>query len=948
MSLVNNAAAAAFWFGLLALPSLGSAAPPQVDRVATAVDAGKRVSLGSALPAWASVAEDRGAVPADLPLTHLSLTLKRSPERQAAFEAFLAEQKDPSSPNYQRWLTPTEVGTEFGVSDHDIEAISGWLRSEGLSVDSVSSSRTRIRFSGNAAAVGNAFATQLRYYGDEKRIANTSSAEIPQALNGVVASVSGLHTVKFRSARHSGGTGTSMINPASPQPAGTHCDGTDCSYVVFPADFSAIYDLNPVYQQGIDGSGQTIAIVGRERVYTEDIRHYQTLIGQPVEFPTVIVPPTGTDPGNPATTCSDTGTPSCSHPSDEVLDQSEATLDVQRASSVAPGASIDLIVSSDTNSVDGVFISMDYAIDHDPVPAKILSISFTACEADSSSDAAESLDDFFAQAEAEGISVFVASGDAGVAGCASLDSAPTPGEPLSTNILCASGHVTCVGGTEFADAANPTAYWRSTNGAYYLSAIGYIPEGAWNDPLSSSGAPQLAATGGGVSSYIDKPSWQVGTGVPGNEGRYSPDVSFVASAREGYFTCFAAQGGPCTVAGGSFTFLISGGTSASAPDMAGVAALLNQKTGSAQANLNPRLYALAANPSNGVFHDVTVATSGVSGCTLDEPSLCNNSTPGPSGLQGGLAGFQVGTGYDEATGLGSIDVAKLLANWSGSSGTGINLNQRGLTGAWYNPATGGQGVVMEVAPDFYGTGQGLLFGGWFTYDVTAAGGQRWYSVQGTVSSTSSSVTMPIYISEGGNFSAPPAVGVASVGQATLAFTDCTHATMTFSFSDGSGRSGTIPLTRLLNNVACTTSGSGSSPPNDYYLSGTWYNPATAGQGFLFDINPEQQTLFIAWYTYATNGAAIGGPASQRWFSLQASFTPGISSLDNVPIYATTGGAFNSGTPTPTTTPVGTANLSFQSCNAATLAYTFDGGEDAGQTGTIPLSRLSPAASSCNL
>ena len=275
----------------------------------------------------------------------------------------------------------------------------------------------------------------------------------------------------------------------------------------------------------------------------------------------------------------------------------------------------------------------------------------------------------------------------------------------------------------------------------------------------------------------------------------------------------------------------------------------------------------------------------------------------------------------------------------------MNLNQIGLTGSWYNPATSGQGVVMQVVPDFYGAGEGFLFGGWFTFDVTAAGGQRWYSVQGQVSSSASSATLPIYISTGGNFDAAPVVGVTQVGEITLAFSDCTHGTMSYAFTDGSGRSGTIPLTRLGSNVACTAQGGAQNPPADFYLSGTWFDPATGGQGLLFDIDPLQGTFFGAWYTYAANGQQIGGPASQRWFSLQSDFTAGVHALDNITIYASSGGVFN-GPATVTTTPVGTASITFATCNSATLSYTFTSGSNSGRHGSIALQRTSPAPAAC--
>ncbi len=174
---------------------------------------------------------------------------------------------------------------------------------------------------------------------------------------------------------------------------------------------------------------------------------------------------------------------------------------------------------------------------------------------------------------------------------------------------------------------------------------------------------QVAGTGGGVSAYIATPSWQKGTGVPSTRsGRYTPDVAFSASQHDAYFACLAANN-QCPSNG----FVIFAGTSASAPDMAGIAALLNQKQGSAQGLLNPNLYTLAATPNNGVFHDVTVATSGVTNCAVTTPSMCNNSTAGPTTLTGGLSGYLVNTGYDEATGLGSINVANLLTNWASTT-----------------------------------------------------------------------------------------------------------------------------------------------------------------------------------------------------------------------------------------------------------------------------------------
>ncbi|TLY51374.1 MAG: hypothetical protein E6K53_07570, partial [Gammaproteobacteria bacterium] len=734
-------------------------APPARTLITARIDPQQRVALQGHVATWARVEHDRGAVPDDTSLTHLALALKRSPEREAAFQQLLKDQQNPASPQYHHWLTPVEVGDQFGASQQDIDAIGAWLTKQGLRVDGVTNGRMRITFSGSAGAIAATFGTALRYYavGSETRIANAQAPSLPAALTGAVHGVAGLHTTKFHPT-HRMTPQQGVLQGLQPQ-----MNGGSGTHYVSPADFAKIYDLPASY----NGSGQSIAIASKARVYDADDTNFKARSGVNFAEPTVIIPTGGVDPGAPATTCTTTPTDTCSNPSEQVGLQGEATLDVQRAGSAAPGAQLKLIASADVGQQDGVVLSIEYAIDANPVPAKILSISFASCEHDDGSSASIAFDQLYQQAAAEGISVFVASGDGGVAGCEPLDATPTTTQVISTNTLCASGYVTCVGGTEFADAANPSTYWSSSNGAGYLSALGYIPEGAWNDPIDSSGKTQYSATGGGYSVYIPTPSWQVGPGVPGTQGRYTPDVSLAASPREGYLTCVAAQGGSCAISGGSFGFIGSGGTSASAPSMAGITALLNQKTGSAQGNLNPRLYALATTPANGVFHDVTVASSGVTGCDVSVPSLCNNATPGPTGLSGGLQGYLVGNGYDLATGLGSIDVSNLLNQWNNTAPAVFNLNQHGLTGSWYDANTAGQGFVIETYPDLNGTGQGYLAAGWYTFDVSAAGGQRWYTVQGSAVSGAASASLGIYAATGGNFNAAPKITATQVGTATL-------------------------------------------------------------------------------------------------------------------------------------------------------------------------------------
>lgn len=283
-----------------------------------------------------------------------------------------------------------------------------------------------------------------------------------------------------------------------------------------------------------------------------------------------------------------------------------------------------------------------------------------------------------------------------------------------------------------------------------------------------------------------------------------------------------------------------------------------------------------------------------------------------------------------------------------SADLSVNLDQHGLTGTWYNPSTSGQGLITEVYADNIAPGQGTLAAGWFTFDTTAAGGPRWYSLQGAVKSTDTAAALTIYTSTGGNFNAAPSVSATAVGQATLQFTDCAHAILNYTFTDGSNRKGFTPLNRLTFNTTCSPTGDNGTAPQNYLLSGGWYNPATSGQGFQFDVNPAETLIAGAWYTFAPNGASASGAAGQRWYSLQAfGFEPGDTTATGVAIIETTGGVFHDPT-TVTRTTVGSANISFQSCNAMTVSYSFTAGTNQGLSGTVSLVRAGPTPAGCTL
>ncbi len=312
-------------------------------------------------------------------------------------------------------------------------------------------------------------------------------------------------------------------------------------------------------------------------------------------------------------------------------------MDVEWAGAIAKNATIKFVTTQSTSSMDGINLSALYAVNHNVAP--IITLSYGLCEADLGTAGNAFWNSTWAQAASQGMSVFVSSGDNGAAGCDS-PSLKTAVRGRAVNGLCSTPYSTCVGGTQFNDSYTPGLYWSPTNGTGQSSAIGYIPESAWNESSWSGG---LWAGGGGASITYSKPSWQAASGVPADGKRDVPDVSMHASIMDAYVV---------QVQGGVF---YASGTSAAAPSLASAIALVLENKGAAQGNVNPTFYALANQQlsagGSAIFHDVA---SG------------NNSVPG-------VTGFASGAGYDEATGLGSVDASLLVNHWSDAGQVNFTL-----------------------------------------------------------------------------------------------------------------------------------------------------------------------------------------------------------------------------------------------------------------------------------
>jgi subtilase family serine protease len=670
-------------------------------RITQAIDETDRVVLQGNTHPMARPQFDRGAAPASLPMNRMLLVLRHTPEQEAAIKDLLAEQQNQSSPRFHQWLAPQQYGQMFGPSDADLQTVTAWLESHGFQVARVTNGRHVIEFSGTAEQVQGAFHTSIHQYlvNGMDHWANNADPEIPAALASVVVGVKSLHNFTPQSARHFAGqfrrsttTGrtTKLSGPDFTYPAG--CDPASttnfCEFGLGPTDFATIYNVLPLWKAGIDGSGQSIAIVQDSNISVQDVRNFRALFALPANDPEIILD--GPDPGLNG-------------------DEPEAVIDVSWSGGVAKGAKIKLVVSAGTNTTSGVDLSALDIVDNNIAP--IMSESFLQCELFNGTAENQFLNALWQQAAAEGITPFVAAGDSGSAGCDDFDTASTAQFGLAVNGLASTPYDIAVGGTDFlAVVINPTEFFSLTNDPItQASALSYIPELPWNDscanilfgadPVTDCNTTaittnflDIVAGSGGVSSCTisdgqdvssckggyPKPSWQTGVGVPKDGKRDLPDVSLFAGnnfLNVFYIFCEAdiSPTPSCNLNPPYTNFLGAGGTSFGSPTFAGIMAMVAQKTQSRQGNANFVFYKLAAGenlancnstgtslPANTcIFNDVTIGTNIVP-CVAGSP---NCTTEGQSVPVGVMTGYTSGIGYDLTSGLGSVNAANLVNNW---------------------------------------------------------------------------------------------------------------------------------------------------------------------------------------------------------------------------------------------------------------------------------------------
>ena len=687
--------------------------------ITQAIDPNDLATLRGNVHPLARAEYDQGVIPDSQPLHRMLLLLQRSAAKESALRQLLDDQQNKFSPNFHGWLTPEQFGAQYGPAAADVQTITSWLADQGFRVVRISAGNTVIEFEGTAGQVRNAFHTQIHRYvvAGKEHTANASDPEIPAALAPVVAGVVSLNNFPAVSHALSMGTfqksrTTGVISPLSPTPLAQRPlytpPNTSNTFLLAPADFATIYNVTPLWNTGIDGTGQSIAIIGDSNINVSDIQNFRALFGLSNNFTTDNVIVDGIDPGI------------------LVGDETEADLDIEWSGAVAKNATIKLVIAAATEVSGGTHLAALYAVDHNV--AGVLSESFGNCEQALGTVNNQYYSGLWEQAAAQGMTVVLSAGDGGSAGCDDFNVQQPASHGLAVSGYASTPFNVAVGGTDFDQIDKWTKYWSATNDpTTFASALGYIPEIPWNDScaqlgLTGCGTSELGgdlinivAGSGGASTIYGKPLWQSGPGVPADNKRDLPDVSLFASngfTGTGYLVCESDQGAYCQLSGTYFSYMPIGGTSASAPSFAGILALINQSQAkqnfsNRQGNANYVLYALAkkqanvtpalncnasANPVAGcTFNDITKGNSFLAGGSVGSNSVvCNGGSTNCSAAIAGTDGILVTlanakmpawtttTGYDLATGLGSVNAQNLATNWgtanSVATSTTLSLN----------------------------------------------------------------------------------------------------------------------------------------------------------------------------------------------------------------------------------------------------------------------------------
>ncbi len=446
-------------------------------------------------------------------------------------------------------------------------------------------------------------------------VAPTATASVPAALRGLVTGVVGLDTRPLADstkplidARWSRGTAHAAQVPR--QTSGyvprtgtaTGCPAALAQRGFTPNQYLTAYDYGPLRLAGLSGQGERVALIEIDGFHYSDVRSFASCFGLAV----------------PAINVFGVGL------SKPLAPGGETTLDLEVLDAVAPRLKAIDVYESNSAAAD-LLASLAAPLQNQGSKPQVISASLGVCEPGLafalSRSGIQVAEGSLQLAAASGITILAASGDAGSSACIGNSG---PVDALAVSYPASSWWATGVGGTNVE-----------------LNSLNQIVgQPVWNDePVA------LGAGGGGLSSLFRRPSYQ--TGVVGPNRRAVPDVSMLADVAPGYDIYCTARG-DCVNGQNSKPWVPVGGTSAATPLLAGGIALVDQDLrlhGRQDVGLaNPLLYALDRSPAaSQVVYDVTIGDNDLG------PDLVGNGQP--------LGCCTAAVGYDDASGLGSVDLS---------------------------------------------------------------------------------------------------------------------------------------------------------------------------------------------------------------------------------------------------------------------------------------------------
>jgi subtilase family serine protease len=614
---------------------------------AVAAPAG-RTKLNGNRPAWAKSAQRTGDVSSN---EQVDVAVFLKWRNGADLDSFAAAVSNPRSAQYRQYLTPAAFRARFSPSQSDVDAVSSWLKSQGLKVTGTPDNRHWVNATGTAAEVAKAFGTTLgtyKYRGGQHR-APDSEPSLPDSVANLVTAVSGLEDGDFATPRAAPLAAFVNAPPCSkswadhmasdkPPAFGQTQPYAPCGYD--PAQLRGAYGTSSAVASGTDGRGQTVAIVDAYAAPTieQDTNEYSSRHG----LPPVNLSQVWATPGLDNTK----GSPKCGGAQGWY---GEETLDVEAVHSMAPGANV-VYVGGKTCGDQDLLAAVTTILDHGL--AQIVSNSYGNLGEGVSPQEAQAEDDVYKQASVEGIGLYFSSGDDG-------DESINLGHP-EADFPATDPWVTAVGGTSLAVGGSNSYLFETGWGTGKSSLV----NGAWSpDPPGDF----LYGGGGGTSKLFAQPVYQRGvvpTSLSDRDGsvmRVVPDVAADGDPNTGMLVGETQTFPKHKAAYGEYRI---GGTSLSSPLFAGIMALADQAAGFHHGFANPALYAAFGSSA---FRDVTPSNGQLAVVRNDYANSVDDSAGVVTSLRSldHDSSLSTAAGYDNVTGVGTPNGAAFLAALSG-------------------------------------------------------------------------------------------------------------------------------------------------------------------------------------------------------------------------------------------------------------------------------------------